>query len=177
MDIWSEAKSYELGIGDTLQDYDEAMRLYKQSTKLGCILAYDAIGWLYLTGKGRARSEKKALDWFKEGAKNKNYICYLSMANLFFVEDNNKNAEKCLQLFCKTRNESFNKNLEEMVSFYSQIAVFLTWLLERSDFNIPHEFIDFLFINRDDIADAIDNYAESDEEYVVLRAWFDELIP
>ena len=64
-----------------------------------------------------------------------------------------------------------------MVSFYSQIAVFLTWLLERSDFNIPHEFIDFLFINRDDIADAIDNYAESDEEYVVLRAWFDELIP
>ena len=45
------------------------------------------------------------------------------------------------------------------------------------DFNIPREFIDFLSINRVDLAEEIDSYAESDEDYVVLRAWFDELIP
>lgn len=177
LDIWNEARSYDYGSGDTLQDYDEAMRLYKQSTKLGCILAYDAIGRFYQTGKGCARSEKKALDWYKEGAKNKNYICYISMAKLFLAENNNKNAEKCLQLFCKTRNESFNKNLEEMELLFCVIAIFLTWLVEKSDFNIPREFIDFLSINRVDLAEEIDSYAESDEDYVVLRAWFDELIP
>ena len=50
-DIWEEAQSYYYGYEDTLQDYDEAIRLYKQSIKLGCILAYHQIGFNYLRTK------------------------------------------------------------------------------------------------------------------------------
>ena len=62
----------------------------------------------------------------------------------------------CATKPCKTRNESFNKNLEEMELLFCVIAIFLTWLVEKSDFNIPREFIDFLSINRVDLAEEID---------------------
>ena len=66
-DIWEEAQSYYYGYEDTLQDYDEAIRLYKQSIKLGCILAYHQIGFMYECGDGVTESPKKAFEWHKEG--------------------------------------------------------------------------------------------------------------
>ena len=75
-DIWSQAEEYYYGLGDTLQDCNEAMRLYKQSIKLGCFLSYSKIAAMYECGLGVPESIRKAFDWCKEGVKNNNYICY-----------------------------------------------------------------------------------------------------
>ena len=177
-DIWEEAQSYYYGYEDTLQDYDEAIRLYKQSIKLGCILAYHQIGFMYECGDGVTESPKKAFEWHKEGAKNKNYICYIAMARLVLSQGNESNAKKSLQLFCKVRDENFSEHLETELGMLFKIVVFLSWLesFTSTGFSIPNEFVMFLSSNRDDIIKEIDSFVESNDGYIVVRSWFNELM-
>lgn len=141
-DIWTEAEKYYHGFGDVLQDFNHAMKLYKQSIKLGCIIAYRTIGNMYLHGEGVVENSKKAFDWYREGAKKENYVCYIDMARLFLLEDRNEsNFIKSLQLFCRTRKECFNAFLER------ESGMFMTIIHQLSFFDayqIPFEFLEFL---------------------------------
>lgn len=141
-DIWTEAESYYYGFGDELQDFNHAMKLYKQSIKLGCIMAYKRIGDMYLRGEGVVENSKKAFDWYREGAKKENYVCYIDMANLFLFEDKNEsNFIKCLQLFCRSRKEHFNAFIEQESRIFSSIITHLNYFNECQ---IPFEFLEFL---------------------------------
>jgi len=68
-DVFEEAECYYLDFGDYIEDYAEAMRLYKQAAKLGCLEAYSRLGEMFKSGEGCRADNGKALEYFKEGAR------------------------------------------------------------------------------------------------------------
>ena len=158
-DIWKEAEDYYKGNEDIIQDYDEAMRLFKQVIKLGCALAYGRIGMMYLKGEGVLQSYKKSFDWFKEGAKKNNYFCCIMMAGFYSAQGEMKNFTKCLKSFARMRKEHFDSFIESELGLFYVITMSLAaW--SRLDFVMPSEFIDFLSDCSSEINASIDQMNE-----------------
>ncbi|MBT9098721.1 GIY-YIG nuclease family protein [Methylovulum psychrotolerans] len=103
--LFEEAKTYYYGSDDEIEDYTEAMRLFRQAAKLGALPAYRFIGDMYKYGKGVRENKNKALESYKEGARKGSAYCYWAMAMLFVDESNDEKAEKCFSLFLKTKPE------------------------------------------------------------------------
>ncbi len=91
-DILEEADNYYYGLGDTIQDYEEALTLYKQAARLGSLLAYERLGFIYDVGQGVKEDENRAFQFYKEGAKRGNYYCYMEMENIFCRKGQFENA-------------------------------------------------------------------------------------
>jgi hypothetical protein len=113
-DLIEEADAHYLGLGDCIQDYTEAMRLYKQAAKLGCATAYAPIAIMYEDGEGVREDKAKAIEYYKEGAKKGDVYCYWKMGFMFYTEaatpglcnnaqadQSRANADKCFYLFIK----------------------------------------------------------------------------
>ncbi|PTR17234.1 Sel1 repeat-containing protein [Nitrosospira sp. Nsp2] len=100
--VFEEAENYYYGIGDYLQDYDEALRLYRQAAKLGSLPAYGKIGEIHKRGEGVPADQKKAIKYYKVGAAKGSVYCYWAMGVLFLDEGNQENAEKCFSNFLKS---------------------------------------------------------------------------
>jgi tetratricopeptide (TPR) repeat protein len=131
--LWEMAEKYHDGSDDCFQDYDEAMKLYKQAIKLGCILPYSRIGDMYLRGKGVARSHKKALEWLKEGVKNANYQCYESMATIFYLNDQYDDFHKAYKLLFRDLKNKPNVIVEEFLfspSAGEYLVTCIQWKIE-----------------------------------------------
>lgn len=101
LSIFEEAEMHYFGQGDCLQDYAEAMRLFRQAAKLGSVAAYRYIGEMYENGEGVIADTAKALDFYKRGARGESIYCYWRMGRLFSKQDNDENADKCFALFLK----------------------------------------------------------------------------
>jgi tetratricopeptide (TPR) repeat protein len=94
-DILAQAYAYYVGSDDTLQDYVEAMKLFKQAAKLGALGAYLQLGNMYWIGQGCKADIQTAFEYFKEGAKKGDVYCYAEMGCLFMKSKNFENARKC----------------------------------------------------------------------------------
>lgn len=108
--VFEDAENHFHGLGESLQDYKEAMRLYVQAAKLGSLGAYSRIAGLYRDGEGVPVSMDLAFKYNKEGARKGNVYCYWAIGMLFWSRhDSNKrnavNAEKCFVLFLKNLTE------------------------------------------------------------------------
>lgn len=99
--IYAEAEAHYYGHDDYIQDYTEALRLYRQAATLGSISAYGRIGQMYEDGEGVSKDASKALSFYKEGARKSSIYCYWKMGNLFSEQANDANAEKCFSLFLR----------------------------------------------------------------------------
>lgn len=97
--IFDEAEQYYYGLENYLEDYAEALRLFRQAAKLGALPAYGYIGEMYEGGEGVRQDQEKALEYYKEGARKGSVYCYWAMGRLFAKGDSQKNAEKCFSLF------------------------------------------------------------------------------
>jgi hypothetical protein len=106
--LWNAAWDYTFGNSNCIQDKEEAINLYKQAIKLGCLPAYKMIGDIYFHNK----NQKKALDWYKDGAKKGDYFCYPKMAELFRLSNQLDNYHKCIKLFFKQERKCGNNMLE-----------------------------------------------------------------
>ena len=130
--LWEMAEHYYDGDDDYIQDYEEAMKLYKQAIKLGCLPAYYKIGDMYRNGDGVAESSKKALEWFKEGVKKGNYYCYDGMAITFAFNNQYDNFHKCFSLLFKNRNEHPDGIIENFKGlpfyYYNFNYIFISFL-------------------------------------------------
>jgi hypothetical protein len=113
--LWEMAEKYQDGSDDCFQDYDEAMKLYKQAIKLGCILPYSRIGGMYVDGNGVSKNHKKALEWYKEGVKNGNYQCYEGMGVVFYLNDQIDDFHKAYKLLFRDLKNKPNFVVEEFL--------------------------------------------------------------
>lgn len=102
--IFQEAEQYYYGLDNYLEDYAEALRLFRQAAKLGSLPAYGYIGEIYERGKGVRQEQEKALEYYKEGARKGSVYCYWAMGSLFIKGDSQQNAEKCFSLFVNNIN-------------------------------------------------------------------------
>ncbi|MGZ8245619.1 GIY-YIG nuclease family protein [Methylomagnum sp.] len=102
--VWNQANDYLHGSEDCFEDHQEALKLYKKATKLGCHLAYERIAYMHFYGHSDVPLDNKAaLQACKDGASNGNYVCYLWMTRVFLRQNQVENARKCLVKFVEER--------------------------------------------------------------------------
>ena len=112
---WSElferAEDCYYGLGNTIQDYRDALGLYKNACSLGSLAAFQRLGDMYAFGEGVAESNDTAIEYYKEGAKRGNYYCYSDMASIYVLNGQISNASKAWKLFFSQRYDNYRKFL------------------------------------------------------------------
>lgn len=98
-DIFQEGMNHYLGAGKTLQDYGEALRLFKQATKLGMLPAFRIIGEMYACGNGVKKDPSAALDYFSQAVNRGDVHSYAEMALLFREAGHTQNELKAWRGF------------------------------------------------------------------------------
>jgi hypothetical protein len=100
--ILDEAEIYDYGYGDYLQDYEKAIKLYKNAAKLGSSQAYIRLAELISETEGA----QQGLEWLKRGADNNLPDCWLTLIEVFSgnhlyieVSRNKENAIKCYRKY------------------------------------------------------------------------------
>jgi hypothetical protein len=118
--LLGKADAYFFGTGDTIQDYAEALDLYKDAARLGSPLAYEHLRTIYQYGKGVPENCDKALKYYKEGAKKGIYYCYSCMSTIFYQYENRDNFRKSISLFLHSRIGSPLAEVEDYDGKYVQ---------------------------------------------------------
>jgi len=140
-DILEEADAYYYGEEDSIQDYEEALELYKQAARLGSLVAYENIGFMYYMGEGVKEDENMAFKFYKEGAKRGNYYCYTKMAGIFSLNQA-ENARKSWSLFFKGRREGIRYEVETSSNkFWLACSTYIEWCIQWHP--LPDVKIDF----------------------------------
>jgi hypothetical protein len=116
LDLWNTAEDYFYGQNLRIENHNEALKIYKKAVKLGCLSAYIRIGDIYykkytysLFSKPNEKTKAEAFDWYKIGAEQGNYYCYLRMARI--LKDND--FHKCYRLFFKNYKQQQNEIIEQ----------------------------------------------------------------
>ena len=122
MTIESEADAYYFGLGNCLQDYDEARKLYLDAMRLGSSVACERVGDIYHYGEGTPQDDKEASRFYKEGARRGNFFCHASMAVVYASDGQDENASKCWQSFFNQRDEVGASGFAGWESRYSRPA-------------------------------------------------------
>lgn len=143
--VLAEAEAHYYGLDDYIEDYAEAMRLFRQAAQLGSLSAYGFIGQMYQLGEGVREDHAKSLEFYKEGARKGSVGCYWRMGFLFILDGNLANAEKCFSLFLKNMDsglpdgqrltvsewDSTSGNCVSMLSHQALPSVLNGFVLER----------------------------------------------
>lgn len=136
--ILDKAEACYYGLSDEIQDYTEALRLYRQAARLGSLLAYERIGNIYFHGEGILENPNKALAFYKEGARKGNYYCYSDMANIFMESGQIENYHKCWGKFFEARNSKKNSEVEDYDRKYIQTCGIYIWRCVTRKLDIGH---------------------------------------
>ncbi len=99
--LMEEADKHYYGLDGYIQDYAEAFALYHNAARLGSPLACQHLGDIYRRGEGLCIDSQRALEYYKEGARKKNYLCYAEMTKIFLENDHAENARKSFDKFVK----------------------------------------------------------------------------
>ena len=160
--VFKQAQEFHYGLGDTLQDDKEALRLYKKAAQLGAVLAYREIGEMYKLGDGCREDDDQALKYFRQGAEKGDDRCWAEMA-ILFTYINTENAKKCWNKFFHSKcfledlhNDSFNNRIHyafeyminfekktELGNFENQVAILKYELFDYATNKIPQMGLDF----------------------------------
>jgi hypothetical protein len=103
--ILSRANDFREGKGECIQDYAEAMKLYRHAARLGSALATEELGEMYALGIGTRKDTTEAIELFKEGAEKGNFFCWDKMARVFIGLGNLENARKAIVKFLASGEE------------------------------------------------------------------------
>lgn len=140
-DILDTADAYYYGWNENiLQDYEEALKLYKQAAKLGCSEAYRKIGDMYKWGEGVNEDKKQALHYYQQGAQNGDGACWGEMAIYYFENNEPGNSDKCWVKFLTS--PSIKDNPEVNLGYF--IDSFVKYM-DSSQFFKHHESLESFY--------------------------------
>jgi tetratricopeptide (TPR) repeat protein len=142
--VLEEAVNFYYGIGDYLQDFEEAFKLYKDAARLGSSVALERIGEMYRLGQGVSRNYQKALDFYKEAVKKGNYYGHALMGEVFFTQCQFENAQKCYKAFFRTRAQGQDPLVEKDPSQQKFANACFGYISSSLMFEIPMDFVDYL---------------------------------
>lgn len=160
VDVLDEADNLYYGLGDSLQDYSEALKLYKHAIKLGGIEAYSRIGQMYIDGEGCRADNQLALNYLKEGVSKGNENCYYDMGILFSNAGNQLNMNKCFKKYFLS--STFIEDKQNKVIITDRIGNLRTYLtiIEQEIENIDSEIISIFIELRESIIDGFNKKIE-----------------
>jgi hypothetical protein len=170
LDLMLQADEHYYGLDNTLQDYVEALRLYKQAIRLGSPFAYGIVGKMYEDGEGTPKSVEEALSYYKQGASKSDPYCYWRMALVFHKTGNDTNVGKCVDMFRTLHEGGLPKSTEQKIGFegLSAIKEQLVDSRVRGDFPLPIR--SMLATMREPIKKAtigmIDHYKDTDSAWM-----------
>jgi len=125
-DLLVEANAALFGEGDTIEDHELAMRLYKQAARLGSGEACWSLGLLYRWEEFGA-DEGAAIRWFNEGAQKGNSNCLADLALLYLGRKHKENAAKCWaryrQAVGQSKNDIFFSNCFRYLDTAAQAGI------------------------------------------------------
>lgn len=75
-DVLERALTAYYGLGDAPVDNGEALRLFEEAARLGSLAAYEYMGQLYELGEGQWNAVHKAREFYQEGVRRGNVLCY-----------------------------------------------------------------------------------------------------
>lgn len=163
-ELFKKGYSYYLGDEDTIQDLGKALKLFKQASKLGSLEAFQLLGSMYSEGYGVNKNFQKALDFYKEGGKRGNYLCYYELAICFMerysiyadsdVDKANKQVEesnKCWDLFFNKGLKNLDKQFETG-NFSMNAALYIS---TRVDTHLEIKKYEALRIKKSEIIDSM----------------------
>ena len=186
IELWEMAENYYYGLDYYIQELAEARELYKQALKLNCLAAYDRIGNMYRYGEGVIESDKKALEWFKEGVKKGNYYCYRSMGSLFACNEQIDNFHKCYKLFFKNRHTQYCESLEKInfgIQYHCSTYITLCFSLNITpDADVTKEIKEYKIDIITSLTNDIKKYGASPDislqnaaqRYQIARKWVED---
>jgi len=105
--ILEQGKAASEGFGETLQDFDEAARLYEQAARLGSGEACYQLAARHLNPEFAGADRGEALKWLKEGARQGYTDCYAELAEYFLENGHAENAEEIPRSACRARGKHF----------------------------------------------------------------------
>ena len=127
---WSElyemAENAYYGHEDHIQDYGEALKLFKDCARLGSALAYEKIGQIYEYGEGIKEDKDRALRYYKEGTTKGDYFCWGDMAKLFARYGQIENARKCFERYSVERSKNQSPEFEEFKGKHVMLVYWCT---------------------------------------------------
>jgi hypothetical protein len=98
-EILGRANNSYFGFDDSIQDFAEAMKLYRDAARLGSAEAMEKLGDMFSYGEGVREDKARALEFYKQGAQNGNFYCYATMAKMYLEQGKNENARKAAARF------------------------------------------------------------------------------
>jgi hypothetical protein len=131
-DILEIAEGYHYGVGDYLQDFNEAIIYYQKVIKLGYKPGYHDIGHIYTHD---LNDEKKGFEYYKKGIDDGCSICYAALGFYYLNKDIN-NAEKSFELYMKYTPE------EELIDIY--VLYYLMFSLKAIEIDKRKNEIEYL---------------------------------
>jgi len=155
-DLMEEALDYRDGRGDTFQDIDEAVRLYKAAARSGSPQACRELGNIYRFGEGVAENYKEAIEWFKEAVDRGLYECYIHIGWIFARQYHYENALKAFRMFFKlhgARSDNCGEYIHYEIEQYVHICL---------DYNLSIEFPQFIDGARRIILERVEPRLEDD---------------
>lgn len=94
-EVYGMAENYLYGLGDCIQDNNEAFQLFKKAAKMRHPKAFLQLGIMQAYGDGCTKDYQKALSWHKEGAQHGAYECHAEMAQMYYNLEQDENSRKC----------------------------------------------------------------------------------
>jgi tetratricopeptide (TPR) repeat protein len=112
-EIMEIAEEHYWGLGETLEDHEEARIYFQKAVNLGCPEAYWKLGNMYRDGEGGNTDIKKAVGLYKQGSKKGNLECWGELAKYYSeMEDGFSNAITCyLKYYSSSERDKVNSAL------------------------------------------------------------------
>lgn len=123
-EVFEMAERAYYGLGNTLEDVHEALRLYLQADKLGAPNACLRIGQIYRDNK-RLKNLDQAIVYLKKGVNSGLGECYAEMASIFLERNELENFRKCWAMYFESDSFSactHNRGLYPYVSLAGEAS-------------------------------------------------------
>ena len=171
VDILDNAENLYYGLGETIQDFSDALVLYKHAVKLGGIEAYQRIGQMYKDGEGCNVDHQLALNYLKEGVSKGNENCYFYMGILFSESNNYVNMNKCFRKYFLST--TFIENKQNKVLLNDRISNIVEYfsLINGMGLNVENDILQIfgkLKFEIDEFFNSKIAYLKTNTQYEVL---------
>lgn len=110
------------GLDDTLEDHDEALKLYKQAARIGSGVACQMAGDILIFDFDETA---EALGFYKLGAMRGIDECWAEMAFIYALKDHKDNSNKCWRRYFKSRSYIQDKGEDEWNSKVYHAALYV----------------------------------------------------
>jgi len=151
-DLLNEADALFEGDDDTIQDVDEAIRIYKSAAQMGSTKACNILGSIYFFGLEAKQDYKESLLWLNRGIKLGDFDCYIMMARVFCEQVNFDNGIKALRKFFQGKNFEDERHVAENENDLENIRQYVHICL---DYGLPIEFPQYIATAREEILSRV----------------------